>query len=372
MVLSVAQKKWAQRKVRTRLCRLVSLKEARALALKAAQKVARDGDPSDDKRAMYFAARDQSDLVEVLLDKFVTRYVKRKNRPRSIAEVERLIKTYIKPAWIGKKIGEIAKRDVLELLQSIEAPIAANRTFSVVRKFLNWQITQDVIHVSPVAGLEPPNEEVSRDRVLSDEEIRLLWRATEGSAPLAIMTRLLLLTGQRRNEVAGMCWSELPKDFDSKDPIWIIPAKRAKNDIEHAVPLAPQVVDILRALPRMNGSDFVLSTTGKSPVSGFSKFKMALDRAMVKEAKGPISEWRLHDIRRTVASGLARIGQRVEVAEKILNHTSGTFAGVVRVYQRYDFAIEKRQALTAWADKVNSIIAPRPADSVVVPFKAAV
>jgi integrase len=165
------------------------------------------------------------------------------------------------------------------------------------------------------------------------------------------MVQLLILTGQRRAEVAGMRWNE----FDLNAGIWTIPPARSKNHRQHEVPLVPGAVEILRSLPRFEGSEFVLSA-GNTPPSGFSRCKARLDRAIAKANGGqPFPPWVVHDIRRSVASGMARLGINLPVVEKVLNHLSGSFGGIVGVYQRHSFEEEKRQALEAWARHVEAL-----------------
>jgi integrase len=150
-----------------------------------------------------------------------------------------------------------------------------------------------------------------------------------------------------------MRWVELSLDGD--EPTWTIPGLRAKNKKEHTVPLAPATVALIRSIKRMDKSEYVLTTTGKTPISGFSKGKTALDKAMLARMREQapdlveVADWRLHDLRRTFASGMAQIGQPIHIVERLLNHISGSFAGIVGVYQRYEFAAEKRTAVLAWA-----------------------
>jgi integrase len=155
------------------------------------------------------------------------------------------------------------------------------------------------------------------------------------------------------DEVAGMRWSEI--DLDAR--LWTIAKERTKNNQPHAVPLSDSVIALLMVLPRLVGSDFVLTTTGAAPSNGYSKGKRRLDALLPSD----MPAWRLHDLRRTLASGMARLGVNLPAIEKVLNHLSGSFAGIVGVYQRHDFAAEKRQALQLWADHVEHIVSGRPA-----------
>jgi integrase len=209
-----------------------------------------------------------------------------------------------------------------------------------------WALDRGMIEVNPISGLKPPHKEQSRERVLSDEEIRTLWVAADAEGyPFGDALKFLILTGQRRGEVAAMRWSETDLDCRS----WTIPAMRSKNGQSHEVPLSPPALRLLRSLPRFLGSDWVFTTNGKSPISGFGRFKRRL-----QSTAGP-ETWRIHDIRRTVASGMARIGIEPHVVEKVLNHKSGIISGVAAVYNRYLYGTEKRNALERWADQLCNI-----------------
>jgi integrase len=357
----------------------LTLRAARDLASTLLRRVARGEDPATKKRLGRAAVREARDDFETVAADFVERYVRPSNRAGSARETERLLRTKVLPVWRGRRIGDIRRRDVVELLDEIAdagAPVSANRTLAAVRRLFNWCIERDIVQANPCAGVRPPAQELSRDRVLSDEELALIWRAAgEIGEPFGPFVKLLILTAQRRDEVAGMRWSEV----DLNDRLWTLPRERVKNDSAHDVPLSSQAVDVLEDLPRLAGTpDFVLTTgNGRTttlseadrrlvPISGFSKAKMKLDEAIVRirrqaaeEGGGdpttlkPMANWRFHDLRRTAASGMARLGIQVAVVEKILNHTSGTFAGVVGVYQRHGFADEKRIALERWADFVT-------------------
>jgi integrase len=216
--------------------------------------------------------------------------------------------------------------------------------------------------------MEKPPAPPAREHVLSDIEVQLFWQATPKlSAPFDSFARILLLTGQRRSEVAGMAWAEL----DRASATWTIPKARAKNKAANIVPLSAPVMAELDALAvKVWGGNWpdgkriwpidglVLTTTGKTPISGLSKAKAKLDTEMVKLAgQRPVEPWRFHDIRRTVATSMQRLGVRLEVTEAALHHLSGSRAGIVGVYQRHDWKDEKRAALEAWAARVEAIVA---------------
>ena len=259
--------------------------------------------------------------------------------------------------WRGRAVNNITRRDALDMLDRVidgGSPVAANRALTVAKTFFNWCIARDLIASSPCVGVRPPTAERSRDRVLSDDELRLVWQAARGGAgwPYGQMVQLLALTGARRDEVARMQWSEL----DFKQCLWTLPRERVKNDRSHTVPLSPLAISIIKDVPRIAGPH-VFTKDGKTASSGYSLGKRRLDALLPAE----IPAWRLHDVRRTVATGLAKLGINLPVIEKVLNHASGSFAGIVGVYQHHEFADEKRAALEAWSNHVAQLIADNPA-----------
>ena len=293
--------------------------------------------------------------VAAAVEQFVQRHVRRNYRPKPMKEAERLLRLYVLDNWADRKIADVTRGDVRAMLDKLVggAPIAANRVHSIVRKFFNWCAEQEMIPVSPCHGLKAPAAEKSRDRMLSDEELRTVWNAAEQLGGLfGPMVQLLILTGQRRGEVANMEWAEL----DLARGLWSLPRERVKNDRAHEVPLSSQAIEILKKLPQICDR-FVFSLDGKKPINGFGKGRERLD-ALTGDMSPP---WVLHDLRRTVAGGMARLGVGLPVIEKVLNHVSGSFAGIVGVYQRYEFADEKRAALAKWAEHVERIVAGRSA-----------
>jgi integrase len=344
------------------------LADARDEAAEAARSVKRGVDPADARKAVKAKAADTSDLVDRLLDDFITRHVDAKLRPSSATEAKRLIGTIVRPAWGARKIQSLTRRDVVALLDEIVdrgAPVTANRVLALVRKFGNWCVERSIVDVSPVAGVKAPSEEVSRDRILSDEEIRWLWMATEPAGPFNAVVRLLLLTGQRRSEVSGLTDGELEL---GDAPIWSIPATRTKNSRAHTVPLSSIAREVLATVPRIDGSGLLFTTDGRVPISGWSKGKAALDRRMLEVAQEDaqergidpaniqLTDWRLHDLRRTAASGMARLGHPIHVVEAVLNHKSGVLSGVAAIYNRHDYLEEKRRALESWALSVDYVV----------------
>lgn len=279
---------------------------------------------------------------------------------------EALLRLYAIPVLGNKPLHEINRSDIKAVLQKAKGKVATSRNlFAVLRRLFRWAVSEGDIAVSPVTGMEPPPLPVKRDRVLSDQELKLAWQASDKLGyPFGPFVRLLIVTGQRLEEVSGLEWSELDKGRRE----WLLPAERAKNDTASIVPLPDLAVKEIDALgkraKRKDGwprKGFVFSTTGETSISGHSRAKRRLDREIAmlaaKEADlPPIAAWRYHDLRRTLATGMQRLGVRFEVTEAILNHVSGAKSGVAGVYQRHDWGPEKRTALQAWSDHVAALL----------------
>ena len=312
------------------------LKDARDAAIKVLRTVSEGHDPAQQRLGSI------EDAAAHFLEQHCKDY-----RPRWRREAERLLRVNVLSRWRGRKIAEITRADVKALLADLnKTPVMANRTHSVVHTLFSWAVENDLITVSPVAGIKRPNRETPRDRVLTDDELRAVWRAADKEGfPYGTIVQLLILTGQRRGEVTGLAWSEI--DLDSG--VWTLPRERTKNGRRHTVPLARQAVAIIQKAPQISDA-YVFSTNGTRPLGGFSGRKARLDQL------AGIKAWTVHDLRRTVASGFAGLGTDLAVIEKVLNHTSGTFAGIVGVYQRHGFTEEKRAALQQWADHVEGMV----------------
>lgn len=221
-----------------------------------------------------------------------------------------------------------------------------------------WALQRRKVVVNPTVGVWHPGAPPARERVLSEAEIALFWKACEHIGwPFGPLFQQLLLTGARLAEVTGMRYDEL------SEGTWTIPGERTKNHRTHVVPLPPLAREIISRVPRIEGP-YVFTTNGKRPVTGFSKAKPQLDRAMAKLAEASIPPWRLHDLRRTCATGMQRLGIRVEVIERVLNHLSGSFRGVAGIYQRDPMDADKREALERWAVHVEGLVSARPANVV--------
>jgi integrase len=335
----------------------VSLGAARKLAAEARHKVEQGTDPGAEKvaarRAEKAAAADhEADTVERLVAQFIEQHAKRKTR--SWRATERILQRNVLPAWRGCSVHDITKRNVIDLVEAIAAdhPITANRTLAHTRKFFNWLVDRDVLPNSPCRSVKAPGPEKARERTLSDSEIAQFWHAADDTEPMGAFLRILLLTAQRRGEVAGMRWSEI----DQAERTWTLPSSRTKNKQRHIVPLSRQAWAIIESMPRIAGSDFVFARDR----SGFDACKKRLDARMQT-----VEPWVMHDLRRSCATGLQRLGVRLEVTEAVLNHTSGSRAGIVGIYQRHDWKDEKALALQAWADHVETLITGKPAANVI-------
>jgi integrase len=287
-------------------------------------------------------------LVEAVCADFIRQYAKPRNR--NWRETERVLERELIAAHGQRDIRELRRPDILEILDAAverEAAYQANRILATVRKLFNWCIERGIIEANPIVGLKAPTREQSRDRVLDDDEIARLLRACQNEVyPFRQFVPMLLATAQRRGELAAMRWSEI----DTEAKTWVIPGERSKNGKPHVVPLSAYALAVLDSVPRFLDCDFVFTTTRKTPISGFSKMLARLSEA------SNTTDWRLHDLRRTAASGMARVGVAPHVVEKALNHISGTISGVAAVYNRYAYDAEKRDALDRWGERLQGLV----------------
>jgi integrase len=330
----------------------IDLKTARALGTKVLRSAAEGRDPTGERQEQ------RANSVEQVVAQFLVKYGQRRYRPRTFAEAQRLLQQNVVAHWGRQPIASITRkqlRDMLEQLVANDTPMLANRVHSTARKLFSWAVEQEIIEVSPFAGLKAPAEEKSRDRILTDQELRAVWQAAGQMGTYGVLVRLLVLTGQRRGEIAGLTWSEI--DLDKR--LIRLPRERVKNDRAHEIPLSPQAVALIEGLPRSTSDHYVFSL----PIGGFGKLKEQLDKLC------GVTDWVLHDLRRSVASGMAKLGVGLPVIEKVLNHISGSFAGVVGIYQRHDFAGEKRKALELWGAHVAAIVSDKSAKAKVVKLR---
>ncbi len=338
----------------------LSLADARVRAREVMAAASEGRDPAEEVRAaMAPKPEDDRDRISVLMGQYYKRHLK---GLKSGDVVRRELDRFVVAAWGERDIRSLTKRDVIDLLDGIADSgrvVTANRIRAYLNKFLNWAVERDILALNPALGVKPVAKETSRDRVLTDVEIRWFWQACEAEGfPWGPLGKVLLLTGQRLNEAAQIT------DGEFRGDAWHLAAARTKNGRAHDVPLSGAVQAVLDAVERIEGRPgFIFTTTGTTPVSGFFKARATLAKAMEQIAEKErgeaveIPRWTFHDLRRTAATGMARLGIAVRVTEAVLNHVSGTASGIVSIYQRHDYAEEKRQALEIWGRFVLGLMA---------------
>jgi integrase len=356
-------------------CSGVSLAKARQAAAAVMGDVAKGKHPAAERKEAARAERAKKARDKLTLETLIATWERlhlSHRRPRYAAEATRALR-HAFARYVERPAEDLDRAAVVRALDGLrrkrkgknadgEGWVAgagiARSTAAYGRALYSWAIKRGSLTDNPFGNLPNVEGVASRDRVLTDDELTAIWRAAEKAAfPYSAIVRLLILTGQRREEVAGMTWVEIRDDLST----WTIPGARTKNGTPHIVPLSAPAREIVRKLlpedhkeaqrelaARQNASALILSGE-RGAYRGWSKSKARLD-----EASG-VADWRLHDVRRTLATGLQRLGVRLEVTEAVLNHVSGSRAGIVGVYQRHDWAAEKRAALEAWAQQVTSL-----------------
>lgn len=352
---------WVQQRVTLGQYPTVGLADARRLAAEALARAGQGQDPAgapkDQRKALEAASRNTYGAV---LSEFMDKYRGRQNRrpaPRTLAEIKRVLGSDLFDAWKDRPLSEVTRRDVLDVLDVLVArgsEVMANRTLAYLGMLCAWAMDRDIIATDPTDKVKKPGAEQSRERVLSQDELRAIWKGTEtaqGDLFEAII-KTLMLTGQRRDEVAGMRWCEV----DLASRTWTLPGTRTKNHREHLIHLSAPVVAILEARQVEQGrmglvTDYVFTSFGPRPFSGWSKCKARLD------ARAGIAPWTIHDLRRTLATRMAEdLHTPPHVIEATINHVSGSRGGVAGVYNRAMYLPERRAALDAWASYIMRIV----------------
>ncbi|UFN49403.1 tyrosine-type recombinase/integrase [Roseomonas sp. OT10] len=353
----------------------------------AAERAARKAADEATRAAAAAAKRDAALTLRVLVEEWAALHLANRS-DRYRAEAQRAI-LHAFAGHASKPAASLDRAAVLDVLDALatagKAPIAA-RTLAYGRACYGWACKRGRLAANPFADLPTlAGGAPSRDRVLTAAEVGALWRAAgELGFPFGPVVRLLLLTAQRREEVAGLRWDELAPDLST----WTIPKERAKNGRAHVVHLSDAARDVLRGVERIEGRPLVFTVTGETPPSGFSKAKAALAEAMAAEAGTPPAapapprrhgsravapspaapDWRFHDFRRTAVTWLAGAGFPPHVADRLLNHVTGAIQGVAAVYQRHDFLAERKTALDAWGKHVLACGSLTPAAGNVLPL----
>jgi integrase len=289
------------------------------------------------------------DSFSSVAENWFKRYVIEKKKLRTAPEIRRYLDKHILPEWGNREFVSIRRDGVNKLLDKIVdnvGPVAADKVLAYLSKLFRWYATQREDYTTPIVpgmGRSDPRGR-ARDRILSDDELRSVWKAASENGTFGAFVRLLLLTGQRREKVAAMRWQDI-----AIDGTWTIPAEDREKGNALELKLPDAALDIIKAQPRFESNPYVFAGRGGSHYSGYSKGKAALD------AKAPMPEWRLHDLRRTARSLMSRAGVRPDIAERVLGHA---IQGVEGVYDRHSYREEKAHALQALAGLIESILAP--------------
>ncbi len=338
-----------QRRVTIGTVERLDLEKARRRAKTVLSKVHLGTDPQLEKAE----ARAQAAVTfGSVVDNYLRRYAAKRHKPGTFRDAER----YLRRHWgtlSRVPLQKVTRADVATGLAKIaeeSGGVAANRARTALGSLYAWAIAEGLADASPVVGTRKALNEIARDRVLTGEELKLIWR-NAGEGDFADIIRLLILTGQRREEVAAMTWAEV----ELNGATWRIGGERTKNARAHEVPLTQPALEILGGRRRCDGRELVFGSRG--PFSGWSKAKASLDARISAVLEGrALAAWRLHDIRRTVATRLADLGVLPHVVEAVLNHASGHKAGVAGIYNRSSYAAEKSAALALWASHVMALV----------------
>lgn len=320
------------------------LAAARTAAEKLIEAIAKDGSTEAIDRTFGAAA-----------EAWVDKVAKPKNSSWKLQE--RRLQMHVLPKWREKKLRSITRADVRDLVEGVEGDVLPGRVLAIIKTVFRYALSRDWIDSSPVEGMAKPAPDKPRDRVLTMDEAAAVWNgAGLLGFPMGHFIQVLVLTAQRRTEVASMRWS----DVDMDAATWIIPAKQTKSGRTHLVPLSEAVVVLLKSAPRLG--EYVFTHDGETHVSGYAKAKTRLDN-FIAAAGAEIDPWRLHDLRRTAATHMVRLGVSEDVVGRVLNHAS---RGVTaKVYALHTYAPEKRSALDRWAAELMREIEGKPTSKVV-------
>lgn len=332
---------------------------ARNKALDLAKQVAKGKDPLERRRER------RRKQVELRFDRYVELFTEEylKRRWKDWSRIRSMLVHYAVPTIGTKRISDVRRSDLTAIYRRLEnRPSVARAMHATLRKMFKWAMSRDDLKHSPVQGADAPPPPKPRNRYLSTEELRCAWKTSfQLAGQYGPAFRLMILTGQRRGEVIRLDWSELRREGSR----WDLPAERSKNGRGHLIPLSKQAIALLDAVACVKdwpSHGLVFLSSYGTRLSAFSKVKEKWDamifRKMRSAEEGAIlAPWRIHDIRRTVATGMQALQIRTEIIESVLNYLSGTKSGIVGVYQCYPYQEEKRQAMKRWGRHIKKLTA---------------
>jgi len=332
----------------------VDLRRARELAREALTQVELGNNPAVARQEDQQRTAEGVYLYENVAAAFIEQHARPKNR--TWQEQQRVLEVNAAPRWTGRDIRTLNRADIRQLLRDVEQRTSTARSIRVlatVKRLFSWAVEQDLLEQSPAADVVAARTQMPRRRLLDADEIRAVWEACEALGdPFGRAVQVLLLTGQRRGEVTSMRL----QDVDIAEASWLIPGDMTKNGRPHFVPLSQKALEIITERRRWDGVPYVFSagrTGSRGFLQGWSRFKSRLD-----EASG-VTDWRIHDLRRTVGSNLGRwVGY--EIVGAVLNHSRSGLMGVTATYNLYQYADEKRIALERWANYLAGLVASEP------------
>jgi integrase len=323
----------------------VTLAEARIRAKAALELVSQGRDPAAEKQkaSVTYASR----LFPVIVEEYIEKYAKLQTR--GWKETARLLRVEFVKQWDKLPLDSITRQDISKILNAAiarGAPSTANHAFAAIRGLCNWAVSQGYLEASPCLGMKAPSKIKRRERRLKEDLLVNVWcAANEMGWPFGPIVQLLILTGQRRGEVAGMRWDEL----DLSARTWTIPPERNKAKRLHTLPLSDAAVRLIEMLPKVDDELVFLARGSRNRVSGFSAWKRELDKLAS-------AGWRLHDLRHTVASGMAQLKVPPHIIERVLNHKTGVLGGIAGVYNQFEYADEMRKAVDEWSEFLEKAI----------------
>jgi len=308
------------------------------------------------------ARQRRREAVDLAFSNFADRFAKSCKGAGWRRLVDQSLRLHVKPVLRDKPLTKITRIDIVAVLDRMPDEQIGNRrnVFGVMRRLFKWAVSRGDIERNPMEGMETPPAVQPRDRWLKDDELRRIWLHAPKTHPcFGPIVRLLMLTGQRREEVNNMSWTEV----DRAERLWSLPGVRTKNREPNRVPLndlAIAVLDGLAQSTRWPRQGRVFATSTGARYTGYGKGKKAIDRLLARDGGEAVPDWRLHDLRRTVATGFQRLGVRFEVTEAVLNHVGGSRAGVAGIYQRHNWKREKEEALRDWGNHIAKLLAESP------------